>query len=424
MKKIHFLIIGLIAVSLFSCDPNKQIYEELDASRTPYNEQFTYELTAADYATISDLALAEATTAEDSAIANDVADLLSFSANRQAALLVPAFLEASFIALDSSSAVVINYTFSYEHIFASDPILFDDTVDATGYAPGYASEIVATDPVEGDLALVEYTWAHYGTDTTYEPRYNLYVYNGTAWSKPSNAFEIAYEDYNAMGISGNYMNFSSSTEPSRMLPVFFKTKFPYAQAGDEYQVVYKYYGSGSTTFRYNKYFFDGSEWYTNEANQDQFLHTGEKWVFDPTVAYYLQKDDYQFLVDWIASNDLLVGYLDVSYPDNTEQYFGASAYYGNFDMRQTTRTGNDPNGYLTGLSVEEIDAILFERTKEAVELILPYKYPNAQPFSNGVPVYYEISFDAYNGKHVDYMFKYLCTEVGVFEYVEGPTVVE
>lgn len=424
MKKIQITILGLIAIMLFSCNPNKEIYDELDALEAPYNETFSYELTDDDYDLISSLALAKAETAEDSAIANGVGDFHSFSDSRQAALLVPDFIEASFIALDSASAISVHYKFDYQKFIDDDHSidLTDDTL-ATGADPDYSDTIphYINEAAEGDLAYVKFVWDD-GTDD-YETRYNLYKYDGSGWVRPDNVIEFNYEQFESM--NQNYHNFSDDADPAFYIPVFMETAKPYAVAGDEYELFYKYYeGGGANSYRYNKVFFDGNSWSLYANNQDQFIHSGEKWVFDPTVSYYLQKPDFQLLVDWVAANDTINGYLDLSYPDNTEGYFGASAYYGNFDMRQSARIGNDPNGYYTDLSTEEIDELLYHRLTVGVHLILNEIFPDAQPFSNGVPVYYEISFDVYNGKHVDYMIKYLCTDVGTFEYVEGPTAME
>lgn len=427
MKKINFLIFGVIAILLYSCNPNQSIYEELDAAQAPYNENFTYELTPDDYETIADLALEVAVTAEDSAIAEDLADFHAFSEDRVAALLVPAFIEETFIALDSASAISIVYKYDDSYAFDDDHHLISTDTFSLG-SDNFQDFIIEniSDPEKDEKVVVEYVGANYNADTTYERAFAFFTYDGTSWLHPDNAYELTVDDYVAMGITGYYKNFSYSRAPEDYLPIFFELSFPYAKEGDTYEIFYEYYNGSNTYGVTNTITFTGNEWLLFETNSDQFVHFGSElgWMFDPTVSYFLAPTDFQILVDYIAASNELNGYLDLSYPANTENYFGASAYYGNFDMRQSARIGNDPNGYLTDLSTTEIDEVFYNRLIEGVNIILDEIFADAQPFSNGVPVYYEITFDCYNGKHVNYMIKYLCTEVGTFEYVEGPTAVE
>lgn len=427
MKKINFLILGLIAILLFSCNPNKSIYEELDAARVPYHENFTYELTPDDYETIADLALDNAVTSEDSSIAEALADFHSFSEDRVAALLVPDFIRKNFIALDSASTISVVYKYDASHAIDDAHHLISTDTFNLGYTDfdAFIKDNI-TDAQRDDQVEVEYIGANYGTDTTYERAFAFFTYDGTDWQHPDNAYELTVDDYAAMGITGYYKNFSYSRAPEDYLPVYFELSFPYAQEGDQYELFYEYYNGSDTYGVTNTITYDGSQWLLFETNSDQFVHYGSElgWLFDPTVSYFLQTTDFQILVDYIAASSELSGYLDLSYPANTENYFGASAYYGNFDMRQSVRLGNDPLGYLTDLGEAEIDELIYNRLIEGVNIMIDEIYPNAQPFSNGVPVYYEITFDCYNGKHVNYMIKYLCTSVGTFEYVEGPTAVE
>ncbi|MBN2662280.1 MAG: hypothetical protein JXR68_01410 [Bacteroidales bacterium] len=427
MKKINFLIFGVIAIILYSCNPNQSIYEELDATQVPYNETFTYELTPEDYETIADLALDIAVTAEDSAIAEGVASFKSFSEDRIAALLVPAFIEKTFIVLDSASAISIVYKYDDSYAFDDEHHLISTDTFSLGSTDfdTFIKDNIASAEID-EKVFVEYVGANYNSDTTYERAFAFFTFDGTNWQHPDNAYELTIDDYIAMGITAYYKNFSYSRVPEDYLPVFFELTFPYAKAGDQYEVFYEYYDGSNTFGVINTITFDGNEWLLFETNSDQFVHFGAElgWLFDPTVSYSLEPTDFQILVDWIAASSQLSGYLDLSYPANTEVYFGASAWYGNFDMRQSVRIGNDPLGYLTDLSEKEIDEVIFNRLVDGVLIIIETIFPNAQPFSNGVPVYYEITFDCYNGKHINYTIRYLCTGVGTFEYVEGPYVAE
>ncbi len=425
MKKIHIAIVGLLVLLVYSCNPNKQIYEELDAMRVPYNEAIEYSLTDDDYTTMKSLALALATNEEDSTLASELASYKSFSPTRSEAYFIPLFLNKTFIALDSASSAVITYKYDYKFMFTDEQKLaLTDTFTTTDDIPAIIEQNITT-PVADDFLYVTYKFDD-GTDTVSAA--SLFQYDGTEWLIPEDALVLSDEDYDMMGTGsgepGQYGNFSSSSDPNHYLPIFLEMKYPFAVANTTVQLVYKYYSSGTTSIYYIKCLFDGADWYLYETKSNQFIHNGTDWVFDPTVKHVMGKSDYQLIVDWVTTNDSLSVYLDANYPQNTEWYFGASSYYGNFDFRDYKHQGNDHFGELTGLDAEEIKEVILARIPTALNVVLETVYPDAQPFSNGVPVYYEVYFDGYTGKYSTYMCKFLCTGVGTFEYVEGPTFIE
>ncbi|MEA3452461.1 MAG: hypothetical protein U9Q83_11260 [Bacteroidota bacterium] len=412
MKIKHLFTFGLIALLFFSCNPNKAIYEELDAAREPYNETFSYTLTDADYTTIESLALKNAENEEDSSLANDLGTFNSFSSTRKAALMVPAFLEASFIALDSSSAISVVHNYSNKYTLSSPQIpgSFATYEDVAAAIPTEGYE-------EGDLLYPEFTYT--GKKAIEKA---LFEFDGTSWTLPYDVYQFEDADFESMGIDSNsngIYKFSDSYPPEEYLPTFFSLKNPYASSEDIVKIVYLY-----DIYRVSDYYtFDGDKWNNIEQKSEQFVHVGTAWKFDPTVKYEMNNSDFQLIVDWVAAQDSISNYRDETY-DNTEYYFGASSHYGNFDMRDYKRVDNDPNGYLDGLSDDEVMDELYSRLPLAINIFLQAKYPDAEPFVNGVAVYYEITFDTYEPPHQDFMIKLQCTGVGTFEYVEGPTLVE
>ncbi len=415
MNKINLIITGLIALLLFSCNPNKEVYEELDAQRVPFNQSFSYTLTEDDYTTIKSLALAKAETAEDSAKANDIATYLSFSEDRPADEYIPDFLSATFIALDSASSVRITYNYDYSFTFDGRINLNDTVTDPADIASFLSSEI--TEPHDGDFAMVVF---YLNSDGAVERRFGLYQYLEGKWTYPDDYHYLSPEDYTFMGLP---YEFSADNSPAYYLPIFLAEKYPFATNGETKELIYKYNDGSHSSFRYNKLIYDGNQWAWYEAKADQYLHNGEKWVFDPTVSYTMISDDYQIIVDWIAANDTLNNY--VGYDSKREFYFGANAKYSDFNMYLGDRKSNDPNGYLDGLSDDEIKTVIYQRLIQAVQIVLEEKFPTAVPFVNGVPVYYNVTFLTWDAGATDwYTIKYLCTETGKFEYVEGPTAVE
>jgi len=129
-----------------------------------------------------------------------------------------------------------------------------------------------------------------------------YTYNGSAWEVPTTGYyEISDADFASMGIS----NFGSSTPAEDYLPTFLKIKFPYANGGDQLQVLYKYVSSSSgPQVRGNAYTKTADNtWLAHMSTIDtelQFGHDGASWVPDNTIKYTLTRgsnSDY----DWIAS---------------------------------------------------------------------------------------------------------------------------
>lgn len=238
-------------------------------------------------------------------------------------------------------------------------------------------------------------------------------------------YVVSAEDYDAMGNPGpgRYNNFSSSDSPDDYLPHLISQYLPYAQAQDKVVVIYKYY-AGYTDSRASEYVYNGTTWENTSRiidRTEQFVHNGTKWVFDPTVVFTMKTEDYQMIVDYVSSE------LESSYVNSYgtgEYYYGADAYYENFDLRISTRTENDIPGF-AGLSTEEAVDLTHERLEEAVEVLLQEKYPDAVTQVNGVDVHYIVTVDTYEndlsrGKYT-YNFKCVANAPNPeFELIEGP----
>ncbi|HKK61820.1 MAG TPA: endonuclease/exonuclease/phosphatase family protein, partial [Bacteroidales bacterium] len=106
----------------------------------------------------------------------------------------------------------------------------------------------------------------------------------------------------------------------------------------------------------------------------------------------MSKSDYQIIVDFVKNNPELAA-LDNSEYDDSEYYFGASAYYQNFDIRDGNHHssfGSWQEAVQTGISLA----------------LLPEKFPNARVSD---PVY-TITFDTYSGSDKTYTFNFECTK--------------
>jgi hypothetical protein len=113
-------------------------------------------------------------------------------------------------------------------------------------------------------------------------------------------------------------------------------------------------------------------------------------AFGTSTVLTMTADEYQLIVDY--SNDQ--GTNTSEYSDNTDDYYGASAYYENYDFRD-------------GKWDNEAFATWQDAVKESVELaVLPSKFPEATT-DDTISVY----FDYYDGDNTitDY-FIFVCTE--------------
>ncbi len=428
MKKIFIPILTILLIGLMGCNPMADIYKQLEANKKPFAKTIEYTLTDADYTTIASVSLVAAENAQDSAACKAIGTYKSFAETRPAAKFIPPFLAYKFPALDSGSIAKLTYNYDHSYIFSSTEEItvpqsvydalgisaFDANNDPYSNIQNYLDTAMANPDIDRAVVFYDYDDGN-NTYTTM-----LYAYYDNGWVVPTNQYTLSDADYESIGGSAaQYHNFSSSYDPDFYIPRILLQHFPYAQEGDQMNVLYKYY-SGGLSYHYNMYTFDGQQWNAMEQKHEQYIHNGQQWVFDPTVKFEMSCDDYQIIVDWVNQN--MHDYMHPLYP-NTEYYFGASSHYCNFDMRLTTRRANDPDNLLPA-DDNEATKELWQRLDQAVNILLEAKYPDAQPTVNGVPVYYEVTFSTYEPERHKYMIKFLCTDVGKFTPVDQDGAIE
>lgn len=425
--KILPLASFIVALFIYSCNKYtlEDVYKQLDSLRKPYNESFAYTLVDADYTTVANLAK-NLKTHEDSLAANDISKFKSFSDARPASKYVPDFIANTFKALDSASAISITYKFDNKQTI-SNVITITDTINYADVSSNSNNKrLIDTvkkyypEPTEKQFVVVKYT-AKTSETPTYSKAYRLYLYQDAAWSHPT-SYELLKDDYLSMGSAfSTNQNFSSSNSPEFYLPIFLKQKFPYQAANTSNYVVYEYY-SGSVSVVVDKYLYDGTSWTNQEFKTEQFIHNGQKWLFDPTINKTFVKEDYQVVVDWVKNQDSIKAYVD-SY-GTAEYYFGFGAYYQNIDMRLTKRRSNDPNGYLTNLTDDQAMDLLWKRIPIALNIYLENQYPTIQPIENGVQMYIIVKIATYEPERHKYLYKFKVTDVGKFELQGDKQMVE
>jgi hypothetical protein len=176
MKKVIFYF-TIVLFILSSCDPLEKVYKELDAKDTGYKNDVVLNLTAADYASISDLA--KVANPADGAF---IKSKMYFSDVITASKYLPPFLGKKYPALKLGSTAMVTYNYNgalpedlvkYTNantytLRKSDYVSVDNVLQATKYfSPKYAPEVYIPEiladnvaaPVSGDLILVTYDYS-------------------------------------------------------------------------------------------------------------------------------------------------------------------------------------------------------------------------------------------------------------------------
>lgn len=461
MKTVNYIFAGFILAFLMlsACNPNEDLYDNLDSKQEPYNEKIEYTLTDADYGSFD----------------GSIKTYKAFNDTAPAMDYVPGLLAQKFVALNLKSAINITYNFMIvDTVKAWGNVVFGYTLteddynavgdfyigkyhyfwDAPGYnasdhLPGYLPNIYP-DAAENDSVAIIYNFNVKANIVI--PYADWYKFNGTTWDYQQTITTVAEadevlseEDYTTMGYNNPYFPNTSTAE--RKIPLWLKINFPYAEEGDTKIVQYEYSTTGGPAPKAVQFEYNGSEWikligHKIEVRSEQYVFSANGWVFDPTIRFRMNKADYTY----IAENDPIPHprYSDLGY------YFGASGNYSNFDMRVVffhlkpytniideettivyTPEEDDPELVETynEQGADGVTELLFQRiVQEGLILLLEYKFPEATPLSEGVEVHYIVEFETY---HDDLTRSYLeaeykCVTAGSggssaeFELVEGP----
>ena len=429
MKK--YIILSFLAALFFtSCEPNLGTYEELDVVYdVPFNEQgLSYALQSADYDKASKIAKASALNAEDSSWASSISSTRSFNTKYPVALFASDLISSNFPALKGGSTLNLTYNqyvgemygdiLSYE-LTGTDYKTFNSTV-AAGYSftdlykpetllPGFI-KTKYPDAVENDYLKITYRYPD-----RYSKAAQFYKFNGTDWTLVPNSYVMMPTDYAETGVGSQ---FSESALPNDYLPVLLRSKFPYAQEKSSATIVCEYDGLDVELFAINCV-FENSDWtvyFPGKKMTAQFIHTGEAWLFDPTMRFTMVASDFQLIVDYqeAINPDYIDSYGTLDY------YTGASSYYSNFDMRLSTRKANLPTVFTEDMTTEEGEALIWKNLHEGMMIFMELKFPEAVPQVEGVDVHYFVSYNSYNDalQHIIYTSEYKCIDTGKFEFIE------
>jgi hypothetical protein len=436
LKKILSVVVPL-AFLFTACDPNEDLYETLDNMQKPYNEGITYTLVEADYTRFGGF----------------IQQYLAFSDTFPAMDYVPDVLKVRFVTLREESSALVTFNHFLLHPLWWDAGFGYELTEADyNYMQTPAGHFTPQNPPQNNIPfwlLKEYPGAQTGDQKLIiynflsegEIQQNLatYEFDGENWilietieDIPYVGYELTPEDYDNFGGSvARFGNFSASYPPETHLPVLLRNILPFALEGAEQVVKYKFHNGTQVVNNIDKYQFDGTHWikipYTEERTE-QYIFGELGWAFDPTVTFQMSWSDYMYLatIDPIPHET----FNDFGY------YYGASAFFRNFDIRLIGRRLNkDPDGNYRDPELGQIyenegsEAAMAEMLRriaeEGIIKLLQDKFPDATPQVGGIDVHYIVRFETFADNWVrNYPeTEYICTAAGnppQFELVRGP----
>lgn len=313
MKKILYMFLSLAVLST-ACDPNEELYAELDAA-VENVPQADLELTLSD----DDYALAIPDDDKDG-----IGKYKNFGSEEEAKELVPNILSGLYPHLGGKSLANVTYKVyrPYSYRNAEEYTVTDEDYESVGGNTAKYKNFSNEADVLSFLTN-KFTNATHGktislTYKFYENRETVtktknFIFLDDAWRAP---YELGYSDYDLL--QNQYNNFDNKDELSFKMPTFMDQRFPYAKEGDKMAVEYTWYWRGdvdkgepkhNTEDRVIFLAYDGSDWSIigNTVNRTlQFGYEKTVWVADNTLKYTLLVDDFVFIGETFpkASGDI------------------------------------------------------------------------------------------------------------------------
>jgi len=160
---------------------------------------------------------------------------------------------------------------------------------------------------------------------------DFYVYTSGAWVPSEAGYFVQDLDFATMGTAegqpGEENTFGSSIPQDDYLPTFLALKFPFAQEGEEFIVIYDYDSSkDGPGVRGNLYTVIDGVWVAYESKISasfKYGHNGVAWEPDNTIRYTLVTADYSFIATEFTGVD---GFVLAA--ENLTKYGNFSRYDG------------------------------------------------------------------------------------------------
>lgn len=256
--------------------------------------------------------------------------------------------------------------------------------------------------------------------------HDLYVLKANVWTKVTdkNIIVLQPQDFADMGV-GAYLSKAKAPE---YLDNYLKQKYPFAEVGAVKTIVYRTSADGTKCYADELSLVSDNgvkTWTTNafiETKEDQFIFAAsKKWIFDPTFVVKFAKPDYQVLVEYVKVNQAIDN-PNLIDRDNTELFYGFSAYYGNVNYRDVGYRNKDVAFAALGDDAKAKRDLMNRRTEEAVGIYLTLQYPNATEMTNGVQQEAKITVYIYRDPEytldMDWTYHLKCVGDKKWEFIE------
>lgn len=241
-----------------------------------------------------------------------------------------------------------------------------------------------------------------------------------------------------------YKNFSASNEAKDHLPALLDVMKVYGEPGKEYKISFPYYRGYSETYAMyrRKHEVSSAEYkkvgdmyetlgaftrnnsamdnidailkaaYPDAAKGDVYKMVALETNKDIDALEYLAMDaaEYQIIVDSVKNHD--VNDTLVSKYGNSEMYYGANAYFKNFEGRLDK--WRDIKAYADmNLDDDDLEDLIYDRQMEAINILLQKKYPNAKmKDASGKDITYVVKYVVYDGASKEKYVRFECTKEG------------
>ena len=429
-KKAIYSLFAASALVLASCDYNEDNFPGFDESTVVtdvvnYTGEFTGEYPDDGYFTMTIGDQAEGRAEIEGAIAEMLSDMFPFCDEGSTARItvsvadiLPSYEKEPVASIEYELTDADYDAMGTEKNQPGQYNNFSSSCNPNNYLPNFCATKWASE-AEGTIVKILYKYYSSGKTNT-EYRYYGKQANGN-WRQQYNTFDAGYtytmvdEDYQKIYADPTATRFQTTTyaDVNALMAIFLKDKYQYlAEDGTTVDVSYAMEsnrGDGSTYRTSSVYRYSG------QTGEWSYYDTGESLTLEPTdriavfsyvdgqwtmvnfisgvISYTLAAEDYQILYDWVKENKS--EYLSTQTGNTTDEYyFGASTRHNNINNQYNTWiTYYNVGGYLTGLTNDQIQAIMDQRLAEGLStIVLPAVVDPQEGYV------YEVIYNVYGGR--------------------------
>lgn len=142
----------------------------------------------------------------------------------------------------------------------------------------------------------------------------------------------------------------------------------------------------------------GTDEYKYENNEWKYVRTIKQIFRDMTMS----ASDYELVFNYVKAN-FDPGFIDARY-NNAEFYYGANFNFKNWNADGPTRMSYyNVNGYLDGMTKDQVNELCMEKIKEGILKFIELKYPELE-MENGSVVGYKVASNIYDANKSTFVY--------------------